>query len=165
MELHMRPHRFDARTPDWAAAAVAGFGAGGVLMLLELFWSTLVVGSNPWGASRMVAAIVMGADVLRSAEYSTGVLAVALVVHYVIGIALGCVLAAIIAPFHLDSSIGMVLLAGAVFGIVIYFVNFYTVVAAFPWFAQMRGWQTIIAHVIFGLIAAFTYWKLERSHG
>jgi hypothetical protein len=162
MELHLRPHRWEARTPDWAAAAVAGFGAGGVVMLLELCWSTLIIGTNPWGASRMVAAIAMGQEVLASNDYSTSVLVVALIVHYVIGIGLGLLLAAIVAPFHLDSSVGMVLLAGAVFGLLIYLLNFYVVVGAFPWFAEMRGWPTAIAHVIFGLIAAITYWKLER---
>jgi hypothetical protein len=163
MESPMRSHRWEARRPDWAAAAVAGFGAGGVLMLLELFWSTLIVGSNPWGASRMVAAIVMGIDVLNSSDYSTSVLVVALVTHYVIGVALGMLLGAIIAPFHLDSSAGMVLLAGAIFGLLIYLVNFYIVVAAFPWFAAMRGWSTAVAHLIFGMTAAITYWKLERT--
>ena len=28
------------RAPDWTAAAVAGFGAGAVLMVLDLVWST-----------------------------------------------------------------------------------------------------------------------------
>lgn len=35
MQLHMLSQRWTARRPDWAAAAVAGFGAGGVLMLLS----------------------------------------------------------------------------------------------------------------------------------
>jgi hypothetical protein len=164
MELHVRSHRWEARRPDWAAAAVAGFGAGGVLMLLELFWSTLLIGTNPWGASRMVAAIVMGPEVLGSSDFSTRVLVVALITHYVIGIGLGLLLAAIVAPFRFDSSLGMLLLAGAIFGLLVYLLNFYIIVGAFPWFAEMRGWSTAIAHVIFGLIAALTYWKLERSH-
>jgi hypothetical protein len=34
--------------------------------------------------------------------------------------------------------------------------------AVFPWFAEARGWVTAIAHIVFGLVAADSYLKLER---
>ncbi|SFL54225.1 hypothetical protein [Rugamonas rubra] len=70
MQLHLLSLRCTAQRPDWAAPAVAGFGAGGVLMLLELFWSSVVLGGNPWPATRMVAAIAMGEAVLRESGFS-----------------------------------------------------------------------------------------------
>ena len=165
MELHMRSHRWESRLPDWAAAAVAGFGAGGILMVLELAWSTLVTGDNPWLTSRMIAALMMGEDVLQSSGYSLSVVAVALLVHYVLGISFAILLAAIIAPFHFDSSAGMVLLVGAVFGLLLYGFNFYWMSGVFRWIADLRGWSTAIAHLIFGMAAAYIYLKLERSDG
>lgn len=166
MELHMHSHRLEARVPDWPAAAVAGFVAGAVLMVLELLWASMMPGASPWITSHKIAAIVMGQDVLQTTGFSVGVVAVALATHYVLGILFGIVLAAIIAPFHFDSSSGMVLLVGAVFGVLIYLFDFYGMVRLFSWFADMRGWATFIAHLIFGMAAAIMYWQLERpQHG
>src|SRR5437870_1558818 len=70
MELHMRSHRLESRRPDWTAAAVSGFAAGAVLMVLELLWSTLVADAGPWTVSHMIAAITMGPDALQSTGFS-----------------------------------------------------------------------------------------------
>ena len=37
MELRMHSHHYVARQPDWIAAAVAGFVAGAVVMVMELY--------------------------------------------------------------------------------------------------------------------------------
>ncbi|MBF8178701.1 MAG: hypothetical protein K2Y13_12375 [Burkholderiaceae bacterium] len=163
MELHMHSHRWEQRMPDWTVAAVSGFAAGAVLMVLELLWSTIIQGTSPWVTSHMIAAIVLGRDALQSTDFSLEVVSVALVTHYVLGIGLGLVLAAIIVPFRFDSSIGMVLLTGAVFGVLVYLFNFYGMVRFFSWFTEMRGWTTMLAHVIFGMVAAAMYWKLEQT--
>ena len=165
MELHLQSHRWEARLPDWAAAAVAGFGAGGVLMLLEICFVLATGSSDPWMTTRRVAALVMGTDVLEMSGYTAGVVAAALLVHYLLGTAFGIVLAALIAPFKLDSSTAMVLSAGALFGVLLYAFNFLVLASTFPWFAPLRGWPTLAAHVVFGMTAAFTYLKLERAEG
>jgi hypothetical protein len=161
MELHMHSHRWANRLPDWPAAAVSGFVAGAILMVLELLWSTLVTDASPWVMSHKIAAITMGQDVLQSTDFSLGVVAAALATHYVLGIVLGVVLAVIIAPFHLDSSMAMILLVGAVFGLAIYLLNFYGMSRFFPWFDDMRGLPTLAAHLIFGMAAAAMYRQLE----
>lgn len=163
MELHMHSHRWEQRMPDWTVAAVSGFAAGAVLMVLELLWATIIMGDSPWATSHMVAAIVMGRDVLQSTDFSVSVVVAALVTHYVLGIVLTLILAAIIVPFHLDSSIGMVMLTGAVFGLAVYLFNFFGMVHFFSWFAEMRGFTTMLAHIIFGIVAAAMYWKLEQA--
>lgn len=162
MELHMDSHHWDRRLPDWPMAAASGFVAGAVVMILEMLWSTVVTGAGPWTTPHMVAALVLGPTVLPTTGFSISVLAAALVTHYALGIVFGMILAAIIAPFHLDSSTGMALLSGAVFGLVLYLFNFYGMERVFPWFADMRGWAALVAHLIFGMTAAATYWKLER---
>lgn len=162
MELHMHSHRWVARQPDWAAAAVAGFGAGGILMVLELAWTAMSGSQDPWLATHMIAGMVLGWDALQSTGYSTGIVVAALVVHYILGIAFGVMLAAIIAPFQLDSSTGMVLLAGAVFGLLLYVLNFYGMSGAFPWFAELRGWPTAAGHLVFGMSVAYIYRRMEK---
>jgi len=161
MDLRMHSYRWQ-RLPDWPAAAVAGFAAGAVLMVLELLWSALVSGGSPWAASHMIAAIVMGPGTLQSSDFSLYVVAVALAAHYLLGIVFGLVIGAIIAPFRSDSTVGMVSLAGAVFGVVLYLLNFYGMVHFFPWFVEWRGAATVVTHLIFGMTAALLYWKLDR---
>jgi hypothetical protein len=161
MELHMHSHRWDARLPDWAAATAAGFGAGGILMLLEIVLAA-ATGRDPWLTSHMIAAMALGWDALQTSGYSLAIVTWALVIHYVLGMAFGVVLAAIIAPFHLDSSTGMALLAGAGFGLLLYLLDFYGMSGAFTWFRELRGWSTAIGHIVFGMSAAYIYLKLER---
>ncbi len=162
MELHMHSHRWEQRSPDWTVAAVSGFAAGAVLMVLELLWSTIIMGVSPWEASHMIAAIVMGADALQSTDFDLMIVAVALVTHYVLGIAFALILATVIVQFSFDSSIGLALLTGAVFGVAMYLFNFYGMAQFFSWFVEMRGLATLVAHVIFGGVVAAMYWKLEQ---
>ncbi len=163
MELHMHSHHYVRRTPDWSAAAVSGLAAGALLLVAELFWSTMMVGTNPWPTTRMIAGIVMGSEVLQSSMFSLGTTIAALVIHFVLGAVLGLILGAIMAPFTLDSSIGMAVLTGAVFGLVIYLINFHVMTRFFPWFVDARGWHTLFGHLLFGACAAIAYWKLESK--
>ena len=131
MDLNLHSYQ-KQHLPDWPAAASAGFAAGAVLMLLQLFWSAFVSDSSPWAVSHMIAAIVMGSATLQSSDFSLDVVAVALAAHFFLGVAFGLMLAAIIVPFRLDSSVGRVSLAGAVFGAQLYLLNFYGMTHSFP---------------------------------
>lgn len=162
MELHMHSHHFTRRIPDWRAAAMAGFAAGVVFLFVELgaLW---LMGESPWVPLRMIAAIVMGPSEVSQAAFSVGIILTALVVHFALSIVLGLILAAIMAPFSFDSSVGMALHAGAVFGAAVYWTNFYGMTQVFQWFAEARGALSFLAHVVFGLVAAEIYLKLERK--
>jgi hypothetical protein len=161
MDLHLRgPHL--ASRPDWAAAVVAGFVGGAVLMVLEMLWAFSITGGSSWSTSHMIAGILMGPDVAGGSSFDVVVVAVALFTHYLLGILFGLILAAIIAPYHLDSGAGMALVVGAVAGFVLYLINFHGMTAFFPWFAKMRGGETMIAHMIFGMATAWAYLYLER---
>jgi hypothetical protein len=163
MDLPLRPLTWERRTPNWIAAAVSGFAAGAVLMVLDLIWSSLVGGRGPWQTSHMIAPIFMR-EIGQSPTYhfSLAVVAVALAVHYVLGIAFGLILAAIMARLNLDASVARAAVTGAVFGVILYLVNFYGMVVLLPWLAGLRGWPTIGAHLVFGIVAALLYWKLTE---
>ena len=49
----------------------------------------------------------------------------------------------------------MLIVAGVVFGLIVYLVNFYGMSSFFPWFAMARNWISIAAHVIFGIVLAY----------
>ena len=162
MELHMQSHRYAHRWPDWRAAALAGLVAGVVFLVLDLL-AAMLMGASVWKPLTMIAAIMLGPDVLaQAATFQMSVLVAAVVVHFVLSVVFALILATIMAPFRFDSSVGMASLVGAVFGLVLYLVNFHGMTAVFPWFAEARGWVTAIAHIVFGLVAADSYLKLER---
>jgi len=162
MELHMHSHHFVHRTPDWRAAAMAGLAAGVIFVVLESVL-TLAMGGSLWAPLRMTAAIVMGQGVTaQAATFGGGVVLVGLVVHFVLSIVFTLILAAIMAPFNLDSSVGMTTLAGLVFGLAVYLIDFYGFARLFPWFIEARGALSLVTHLIFGLVAADIYLQIER---
>ncbi|AFT90036.1 hypothetical protein BUPH_08334 (plasmid) [Paraburkholderia phenoliruptrix BR3459a] len=160
MELHIHSHHFDRRMPEWPAALIDGCVAGAVFLVIELF-AMRVAGQSLWVPLRMIAAIPMGRDALQAAPFAPGVVAVALVTHFALSILFAVILAVIMAPFSLDSSVGLASLVGVVFGVLLYVINFHGMTYVFPWFADARGWVSFLNHIVFGLVAADTYLALE----
>ena len=162
MEMQVQSHYWTRRAPDWQAAVVAGLAAAAVLMVLELVWSASVGDAGPWNVSRKIAAILMGPEVLQSSAFGLAPVALALVTHYALGVFSGVVIGIIIAGFHWETSVGMMLAIGAAVGSVIYVVNFHALAQFYSWFVDLRGWDTFIGHLVFGMSAALIYWKLSR---
>ena len=168
MELQLHLHRWERREPDWPVAAVSGFAAGAVLMVLELLWATVIGSGGPWRISQLIAAVLLGPQTLQgsASSFSVGIVAVALVTHYVLGIAFGMALGFISAGFRYDNSPGAMAIIGAAFGAALYLFSFYIVASYFPWLGELRGWTTLLAHLIFGITASLLYGMLtRRRHG
>lgn len=168
MELQLQQtHNWERRWPDWRAAAVAGFAAGAVLMVMELVWEATMGPAGPWRIPHIIAALILGPDILKPAvlDFNLGVVTIAMATHYVLGIVFGVLLGVLIAGFHYETSLFAILWIGAGFGFVLYLFNFHGLTAFVPWFAELRGWGTLFAHMAFGTVAAGLYWKLARpSH-
>lgn len=166
MDIPLHLHRWTRQPFDRTAAVVAGFTAGAVLMAVELLWSALTPGpTGPWHTPHLVAALLLGPDVLQEATpygFDPGVVVAALFTHYVLGVAFGGVLALVATGFGFDRDPPAIAALGAVFGLALYGLNFHGMVHAFPWFAQLRGWPTGVAHVLFGATCAWFYQQLAR---
>lgn len=164
MELHLPAWRGAHARPDWVAAAVSGFAAGAVLMVLELFWAATTTDEGPWRIPQLVAAILTAEPPAAGAPavFSAFTVAIALAVHYALGIVFGVVLGVLVSWFHSEASLGAMQTIGAVFGLVLYLFNFHVMSQVFPWFAELRGGATMMAHLVFGIAAAVLYWKLAR---
>jgi uncharacterized membrane protein YagU involved in acid resistance len=147
------------RAWDVRAAGLAGINAGLIFVMLEMILMPRFLGDSPWMPPRMIAAIVMGQDVLSAATFDSSVFLVALVVHLILSLIYAVILAAVVHQLDL----GMSLLVGAIFGLVLYFVNFYAFTVLFPWFATARNWVSIVSHLAFGIAAAWTYKGLAAS--
>jgi len=157
-----------SRATDWTAAAVAGFAAGALLMVLDLIWSAIFNPGGPWRTAHMIAPVFIGVDALRTTGYgfNAGVVAVALAVHYVMGSLFGLVAGWILAQLDLDDTPVHAASAGAALGILLYLFNFHFVVVAFlPWLAELVGGPTLTAHVVFGAVTGLLYWRLNRLAG
>lgn len=138
---------------DWSAVIWSGLIAGLIFLMAEM-GMVAAMGESPWGPPRMMAAMVMGKEVLPPpATFDITILMVAMMIHFVMSIGLAAIFAIIVRGWGRP----MTLVAGAVFGLVIYGVNFYGFTAIFPWFAMARNIVTIASHVIFGLALAYTY--------
>ncbi len=142
------------------AAILAGLIAGVVFMMLEMILVPVFMNGSPWAPPRMIAAIILGKDVLpmpgQPVTFDFGVLMAAMILHFMLSI----VYAVIIGWICKSLSMGTSILLGAVFGLVLYFVNFYGFTAIFPWFAMARNWVSIFSHVMFGVIAVYSFKKI-----
>lgn len=139
-----------------SAAFKAGLIAGLVFLILEMLLVGTVGGDSPWAPPRMIAAIGMGREVLPPpATFDITIILVAMVIHFVLSIVFALTFARIATGLRLSRT--ALLIAGAVFGLVLYFINFYGFTAIFPWFAMARNWISTLAHLVFGLVVAWAY--------
>lgn len=141
----------------------AAFGAALSSTVIELLlWS--LAGDDPFynllRDARLTAAIVMGRAALgTSAGFDPTIMGVATLVHAALSLAYTAVLVMLVR----NLSRGAALLAGGVFGIVLYGVNLHAFTAIFPWFVPVRGAITLVAHVVFGVTAAGVYCGVRRA--
>ncbi|WP_175838503.1 sodium:proline symporter [Burkholderia anthina] len=141
----------------------AAFGAALSSTVIELLlWS--LAGDDTFHNllrdARLTAAVVMGRAVLgTSAGFDPTIMGVATLVHAALSLAYTAVLAKLVR----NLSRGAALLAGGVFGLVLYGVNLHAFTAIFPWFAPVRGAITLVAHVVFGVTAAGVYCVVRRA--
>jgi len=165
MDYSLQLNRWHYRQPDWVAAVVAGFAGGAVMMVLELLWTAATNEVGPWRASQLVAAMVLGPGVLQAsaATFQADVVGTALVTHYALGIGFGVLFGIVATGFGIDRQVPAMLVFGALFGALLYVFDFYGMVRFFPWFIEIRGWAMAIGNVVFGMVAALLYAKLERG--
>lgn len=144
------------------AALLAGLISGVVFLMLEMIMVPLFLDGSPWGPPRMIGAILLGKEVLpmpaQPVTFDIGVLMAAVILHFLLSIVY-CVILGLITK---NLSMGVSVLLGAVFGLALYFVNFYGFTAIFPWFAMARNWVTIFSHVMFGVIAVYSFKKIYQ---
>ncbi len=146
--------------PNLKAAAFSGIIAGFFFALLMMSLIPLFTGESAWTSVRMVAAIVMGERALESttAAFDTSLAIVALFVHFALSILYAVILSYVI--YRLETAAA--LLVGALFGLVLYMINFYAFTGLFTWFVAGRNWVSIVAHLIFGIMLAFAYKQLVK---
>jgi hypothetical protein len=154
-------HRYAHFSLNWEAAIGAAVIAGVVFVALEMLMAPLFLGMSPWAPVRMIAAIVLGQDVLAPpTTFSVGILAAALIVHLVLSIIYGIVVGLLLHRWIAGAphpAAALIAAFGAVFGLALYLINFYGFTGVFPWFADARNVLSAFAHVVYGLVLALSY--------
>ncbi|HEY4301866.1 MAG TPA: hypothetical protein VGM73_13395 [Candidatus Didemnitutus sp.] len=148
--------------PVWSAVVQAGVISSLVFQALEILLIPLVGGGSPWGPARMIAAMVLGTSVLPPpATFAV----VPVVAALLVDMALAIIYVAVLSLFVRRLSLPGAIVAGIVFGGILYVVNFYGFTSIFPWFRMGRNGVTIFTHVVFSVTAVLTYRRLARGRG
>jgi hypothetical protein len=109
----------------------------------------------------MIGAIALGPDAMTAPDtFDLGVIATAVVVHMVLAIVYGIILAFIVTRMNT----GLATLVGALYGLALYFINFYGFTRWFPWFADARDWISIFTHLVQSGLMAYLYKQIDHRH-
>ena len=148
---------------SWIRAAAAGIAAGVVATVVQVILWWAFTDDLPWilyRDARLTAAIVMGPSVLPPpSTFDIKVMIVATGIHTGLSVAYSLILVFAIHRLPMREA----LLAGLVFGLILYVVNMYGVTVMFPWFSEVRDWITVAAHVVFGISVAAVYIILPKN--
>lgn len=149
--------------PVWLTVILAGICAGVVSALIQILLWHIFTDDLPtilYRDARLTAAVVLGVSVLPPpATFDVGVMLTATLIHF----GLSIIFAAVLAWIDVYLQAIPVLLLGIGFGGTLYLVNLYGFTAICPWFAQTRGWITLIAHGAFGLSYILAYRGLNSG--
>ena len=147
------------RSINWSAAIWASVDAGLVFAVLEVVMVPVFKGMSMWAPLHMIGAIALGPGAMASPDvFDFRIVGTAVVVHMALAIIYGVILAFIIT--RLDT--GMAVVVGGVYGLALYFINFYGFTKWFPWFADARDWISIFTHIVQGGLMAYLYKMFDR---
>ena len=148
---------------SWIRAPAAGIAAGIVATVAQVILWWAFTDDLPWilyRDARLTAAIVMGPSVLPPpSTFDIKVMIVATGIHTGLSVAYSLILVFAIHRLPMREA----LLAGLMFGLILYVVNMYGVTVMFPWFSEVRDWITVAAHVVFGISVASVYKILPEN--
>lgn len=143
---------------DWRAAFRAGLLAGALFLAVNFLVMPLVIGGNVWVMVRLFASLLLGDGILAPpATFDLTALSVALVTHFALSVLYAMIIAYII---HRGGLI-MGIIGGALLGLALYSINFYTLTYFFPWFFVIHNAVSVVAHLLFGALAGGIYEALE----
>lgn len=91
------------------------------------------------------------------ATFDARVVAVALLFHFALSLAVAALIAVILHRWGLLVGIA----GGALTGLAVYCIDFYALSVFFPWFFAMSTWTMALNHVLFGAVAGGVYESLE----
>jgi len=146
------------RITRWGKGAFAGLIAGALMITVEMFLMEALGQGNIWDPVRLSASITLGnRAVSTSTPFTFDIFFVGMLMHFVLSIWYAVVLGMLIRRRKPVTA----MLMGAGFGLLMYWFHFYGLTAFYPWVANWRNWIVVVAHLIFGISAAWVYSHLH----
>ena len=124
---------------------------------MGLRWA--INGNSPWLPLHMIGAIGLGPSAMSPADtFDVKIVGVAVAIHMALALLYGVILAFIIARLDMTSAV----VVGGIYGLALYYINFYGFTGAFPWFADARGGIAIFTHIVQSGLMALIYKMMDR---
>jgi hypothetical protein len=142
---------------DWSAAFWAGLISGTATFLLCLLFSGVLV-KSPWFYPRLVSSLIFGSRVLITPSvFDLGYLLIGLAIHMIVAMLIAMLIAIIVHKYGVLISI----VGGAVIGLAVYAIGFYSFSHFFPWLVPFRSSLFLAEFVFYGALAGGLYELME----
>src|SRR5579871_1498576 len=146
------------RVTRWTKGGFVGVVAGALFMAVEMFLVLAFGNGSIWDPVRLSASIAIGSrTVTASSPFTFDIFFIGMLVHFVLSIFYAVVLGMIIRRLP----VGLAIVIGGFYGLVLYAFHFYGLATFYPWVAGWRSWITIVTHLVFGISAAWVYSHLH----
>jgi hypothetical protein len=142
---------------DWTAAIWAGLVSGLVMFLVSVLLPWIILG-DALLIVRIMASVLLGPTVIPAhSVLAPGIYAAALITHVILSLFFTLLIAII---FHRWGML-VAFIGGAMVGVLIYVMNYYSFTFFFPWMAPYLNWMVLVAHIFFGALAGSLFELFE----
>jgi len=138
--------------------ALAGLG-GGVAMAIVAALISVSIGQDIWHEPKRIAVIVYGQAAIAEPGFVLGPVLVGTLLHLAVSAALGALFGIVTRRWlRLTSDFGTPLLAGLIYGMLIWFVAYFVVLPILdPSMREIYAPAFIIQHIAFGAVLGLLY--------
>jgi hypothetical protein len=142
---------------DWSAALWAGLIIGGLTFILCLVFSGILA-KSPWFYIRLVSSLVFGSQVLLAPTVFDLVYFLSgLALHMVLAVLIALLIAIIVHKYGILISV----VGGAVIGLAVYVIGFYSFSRFYPWLVSYRSSLFMLEFIVYGALAGGLYELIE----
>ena len=142
---------------DWGAAFRAGLISGVVTFILCLLFFGILV-KNPWFYIRLVSSLIFGPLVLPVPTiFDLGYFVTGLALHMILAMAIAMLIAIIVHKYGILISV----VGGALIGLAVYTIGFYSFSRFFPWLIPFRSSLFIVEFIFYGALTGGLYELME----
>ena len=142
---------------DWNAAFWAGTISGVITFILCLLFSGILV-KSPWFYIRLVSSLIFGSRVLLTpTTFDFGYFLTGLALHLILALLIAMLIAIIVHKYGILISV----VGGAVIGLAVYTIGFYSFSYFFPWLIPFRSWMFMVEFIFYGAFAGGLYELIE----
>jgi hypothetical protein len=141
--------------------AQAGF-AGGIAMILSAALLASIKGYDIWFQLKSIVGLVLGPSAIAQAGFAAGPVLLGLAMHLVFAALLGAIFAiGMRQVLRLPSDFGVPLVAGLVFGLLLWLGAFLALPTLLPQLVAVYAPAFIIQHIVYGTVTGLLYGLLR----